>query len=229
MSLKINKYDSCGEATQEAANRLAGALDHSVKTLLLLSGGSSLAVAREALAGIKPKQKQFITIAQIDERYGEPGHPDSNWNGIEDLAQDFNEYAGVANVLQSSGSIEEDAANYDARLRELLVVNVLKVGLFGIGADGLVAGIAPNTPANFFKYTDGRLVVNFEGSDFPRITTTSALMKVLDEAVVFACGEPKKDAITKLEKDLPPHKHPAQLLKEANRAWVYFGEKSQNS
>ncbi len=226
MSLDINRYDSCNEAVQEAANRLVSALDHPVKTLLLLSGGSSLAVAKAALSKLKPEQKRFITIAQIDERYGEPGHPDSNWNGIKDAANSFNEYAGAANVLQGSESIEEDAANYNARLRELLVENVLKVGLFGVGADGLVAGMAPSAPAKFFKYTDGRLVVNFVGSDFPRITTTSALMKVLDEAIVFACGESKEDAITKLEKDLPAHQHPAQLLREASRTWVYFGKKN---
>lgn len=223
MGLKVNKYKTCDEATREAATKLVGALDHPVKTLLLLSGGSSLDVAKVALSKLKADQKRLITIAQIDERYGEPGHPDSNWNGITEVAQSFNEYAGVANVLQGSGSIEEDTANYNARLKMLFTKNILKVGLFGIGADGHVAGMLPSSQAKFLKYTDGRLVVNFQGSDFPRITTTSALMKVLDEAVVYACGQSKEEAIDKLEEKLPAHKHPAQLLKEVNEVSVYFG------
>jgi len=224
MGLRVNKYKDCNEAVKDSASRLTSALGHPVKTLLLLSGGSSLVVAKEALAKLSSEQKKLITIAQIDERYGEPGHKDSNWNGIEEIAGDFNEYAGVANVLQGSGSIEEDAANYNARLKQLLVKNILKVGLYGVGADGHLAGMLPGSPADFMKYTDGRLVVNFKGSDFPRITTTSALLKVLDEAIVFACGEDKQNAINQLEKKLPVNEHPAQLLKEANVTYMYYGE-----
>ncbi len=223
MGITVNKYETCSEATDKAAARLVSALDHPVKMLLLLSGGSSLGVAKVALSKLKADQKRFITVAQIDERYGKPGHPDSNWNGIKEAAGSFNDYAGAVNVLQGSGSIEEDAANYNARLRELLVENVIKIGLFGVGADGHVAGILPHDEADFMKYTDGRIVVNFQGSDFPRITTTSALMKVLDGAVVYACGKNKEDAIDKLSKTIPSHQHPAQLLKETNETWVYFG------
>lgn len=225
MSVNIQKYESRDEAIKQASGRLIDALSHPVKTLLLLSGGSSLAVAKEVLQSLPKEQKRLITIAQIDERYGDPGHSDSNWNGIEELAQDFTDYRGAINVLQGSGSIEEDSANYNAILRELLVENVLKVGLFGVGVDGHVAGMLPGSNAKFMKYTDGRLVVNFKGSDFPRITTTSALMKVLDEAIVFACGKNKEATIDKLNKNISANVHPAQLLKEVNETWVYWGEK----
>jgi len=227
MGITINKYESCSEATDEAVARLIGALDHPVKTLFLLSGGSSLDVARKVFPKLKADQKRLITVAQIDERYGEPGHPDSNWNGIEEAVGSFDDYAGAVNILQGSGSIEEDTANYNARLRELLVENVMKIGLFGIGADGHVAGILPHEEADFMKYTDGRMVVNFQGTDFPRITTTSALMKVLDGAIVYACGENKEDTVDRLNKTLLPHQHPAQLLKETNETWVYFGRGKQ--
>lgn len=224
MGLIINKYESCDEAIQEAALKLISALDHPVKTLLLLSGGSSLSVAKVALSKLELDQKKLITIAQIDERYGELGHDDSNWNGIVEVAGSFNDYADTLKVLQDSGSIEEDAANYNAQLTMLFKKNILKVGLFGVGVDGHVAGMLPGSEAKFLKYTDGRMVVNFRGSDFPRITTTSALMKVLDEAVVYACGEAKADAINKLYKKLPANEHPAQLLKEVTQVSVYFGE-----
>lgn len=225
MGLFINVHDKCDEAVDEAAKKLTDALDHSVKTLLLLSGGSSLRVAKAALSKLTPDQKKLITIAQIDERFGKPGHKDSNWNGVEDAVGGFNDYAGAVNILQGSETIEEDAAYYNAMLRTLLGQNVLTVGLFGVGADGHIAGILSGDQADFLKYTDGRLVVNFEGSDFPRITTTSALMNRLDEAVVFACGPEKNKAIMDLKKDIPASEHPAQLIKKVSQAWVCYGKK----
>ncbi len=224
MSLFIKVHDKCDEAIDEAAKKLTEALDHSVKTLLLLSGGSSLQVAKVALAKLKPEQKKLITIAQIDERFGKPGHKDSNWNGVENVVGGFNDYAGAVNILQGSETIEEDAAYYNAMLKTLLEQNVLTVGLFGVGADGHVAGILPGDQADFLKYTDGRLVVNFKGSDFPRITTTSALMNRLDEAIVYACGPDKKKAIMDLKKDIPANEHPAQLVKKVSQAWICYGK-----
>src|SRR5680860_33073 len=154
MGLFINVHDKCDEATEEAAKKLCEALDHSVKTLLLLSGGSSLRVAKVALAKLTPDQKKLITIAQIDERYGKPGHKNSNWNGVQDAVGGFSAYAGAVNVLQDSETIEEDAAYYNAILTNLLEQNVLVVGLFGVGADGHIAGILPGEDGDFLKYTD---------------------------------------------------------------------------
>lgn len=222
MAVHISEYESYDKAVKEAADKLADVVNRSVPTLLLLSGGSSVAVADKALDKLKPKHRKYITIAQIDERYGKPGHKDSNWNAIDDAAGDLNEYAGVANILQGSGSIEEDSAYYDARLNDLLKDNIIKVGLFGVGSDGHIAGMLPGEESEFLKYTDGRMVVDFEGSDFPRITTTSSLMHYLDEAIVFAAGPSKKKAIMDLKKSIEPHIHPAQLLKDASEAWVYY-------
>jgi 6-phosphogluconolactonase/glucosamine-6-phosphate isomerase/deaminase len=224
MGVHIKEFDSYDDAVEQAASRLADAVNRSVPTLLLLSGGSSVAVADKALDTLKPKHRKYITIAQIDERFGKPGHKDSNWNAIDDAAGDFNEYAGVAPILQGSGSIEEDSAYYDARLHELLKNNIIKVGLFGIGADGHIAGMLGGEQHSFLKYTDGRLVVNFKGSDFPRITTTRSLMHYLDEAVVFAAGPSKRKAVMDLKKTIEPHMHPAQLLKDTNEAWVFYSK-----
>lgn len=224
MGLFIKIHDTCNEAIAESAEKLSDALSHPVKTLLLLSGGSSLAVAKAGLAKVSSDQKKLITIAQIDERFGKPGHKDSNWNGVEDAVGGFNGYAGAVNVLQGSETIEEDAAYYNAMLKDLLKKNVLVVGLYGVGADGHIAGILPGDLGEFLKYTDGRLVVNFKGSDFPRITTTSALMRRLDEAVVYACGPKKEKAIMDLKKDIPANEHPAQLIKKVNQVWVCYGK-----
>jgi len=224
MGLTIDVYDKSAEAVKEASEKLYGALNHSVKTLLLLSGGSSLRVAKETLSKLNSEQKKLITIAQIDERYGKPGHKDSNWTGIEEIVGGFNDYAGIASVLDGTGDIEEDAAYYNAKLTQVLKENVLRVGLFGVGKDGHIAGILPGDEAEFIKYTDGRLVVNFEGSDFPRITTTSALMRMLDEAIVYACGPDKEKAISDLNKMLPANEHPAQLLKKTNQTSVYYAK-----
>ena len=222
MGLTIKKFEDCDEAIERASLRLVDSVDRSVSTLLLLSGGSSLAVAQKALGSLKPAQKKFITIAQIDERYGKPGHKDSNWEGIKRVAGNLNDYSGAVAVLKGAGSIEEESAYYDAHLNELLKSNIIKVGLFGIGEDGHVAGILPGTEDKFLKYQDGRMVVNFKGSDFPRITTTSSLMPLLDEAIVFASGKAKQSAIEKLTSRLPANEHPAQLLKETSNTRVYY-------
>jgi 6-phosphogluconolactonase/glucosamine-6-phosphate isomerase/deaminase len=225
MGLTIKHLETGGEAKKEAAKRLADALDHPGKILLLLSGGSSLVVAQEALKKLSKNQKKQITITQVDERYGKPGHKHSNWEGVKKAIGAPEDYAEVVPVLEMGNDIEDVAASYSAKLKQIFNESDIRVGVYGVGADGHVAGMLPQPEEDFFKFIDGRYMVDFKGKDFPRITTTSALFRHLDDMIVFASGSNKKDAIEKLKKKLPVHVHPAQLLKNANQAWVYYGKK----
>jgi 6-phosphogluconolactonase/glucosamine-6-phosphate isomerase/deaminase len=129
-------------------------------------------------------------------------------------------------ILNQGDSPEDMAIAYEMELRSLLEATDETIGVYGVGKDGHIAGMLPaKNPEDFTKFLDGRLVVNYPGKDFVRITTTQPLITKLKEIIVFACGQDKVKAIEKINEDLEPSEHPAQLFKDANRATIFLGEK----
>ena len=101
--------------------------------------------------------------------------------------------------------------------------------VFGMGADGHTAGIFPYPEdAKFFS-------ANFENNHFvsgynagaknehpERITGTFSLFKNVDEAILFICGQGKKEALEKLLKGaLQPHELPAVGIYETKHFQIF--------
>jgi len=178
------------------------------KVLWFLPGGSSMAVAVEAAKIISENPHKGLTVTLGDERYGKVGHKDSNWQQLQDKGFVLKE-ARLIPVLTG-----EDVLVTTEKFNTILTSEFqnadFKIGLFGMGRDGHIAGILPGSEA----VNTEDLVYTYETPQFQRITMTEKAIEKLDEAVVFVQGEEKWEALENLEKDLSSTQQPAQVLKK---------------
>lgn len=199
--------------------------------LFLASGGSAL----EVLDYIGSSSlSENITIIMADERFSEKAEEN---NFLQMQKTDFYVLAEENNV-NFIGSLPRPGENiFDLRSRlELAILNWIKenregkiAALFGMGADGHTAGIFPFTenPKEFTKLFENQQILTAydagEKTQFPkRITTTPAFFQKIDEAVLFACGNDKKEKIKEfLKGDGQPHELPALLLYKCKNLSVF--------
>ena len=93
------------------------------------------------------------------------------------------------------------------------------VGQLGLGQDGHIAGILPNTIAT--NETD-ELVVGYENDPFTRITITFTGLRRLSSLFLIATGENKREQLNKLiNQDLPLSAQPAQIIKQIEDSYLY--------
>jgi 6-phosphogluconolactonase/glucosamine-6-phosphate isomerase/deaminase len=199
------------------ASHIRRALQSGKRVLWLVSGGSAIpiavAVARE-LASLQ--EAPNLTIMQIDERYGQPGHANANWQALQDAGFACGRATCVP-ILRNL-SLPETTETYEAELAHALQQADFHIGLFGIGADGHTAGMLPHSVAS--RETK-RLVASYQGPDFMRVTVTTPLIAQLDEAIAYAVGEAKAPALRKLLTQASIPEQPAQALKQAADTTVY--------
>ncbi len=195
--------------------------------LLMLSGGSAFEIlAHVDIEALGP----HITLSVLDERYS----TDLHINNFSQLSlTDFFARAtasGAQCILTeiTEESSEEVAVQWEVSLRVWKSVHPDGVVLatMGIGPDGHTAGIFPRVPN--VDFSGEPLVVAYtvpEGAHqySERITTTfTFLTEWVDEAIVYAVGEEKKDVLIKLEKgESSPEEMPANIFHEMHSVKLY--------
>lgn len=190
------------------------------RVLWLLSGGSGAAVALNASKELKDLDLSKLFVSMTDERYGEVGHKDENWQQLLDAGLQL----PGANLYRplTMQNIEKTTADFDDWLSEQLKKADYKIGIFGIGIDGHTAGIKPHSLA----VISPTLASSFVGDDFERITITFNTIKQLDEVVIQASGPDKKPIIDSLlNKNIPLDDQPSQILKQVPTATIYTNNK----
>lgn len=190
-------------------------LEKGEKVLWLIPGGSAIQVAVNVGRQLTGADLTNLTVTLTDERYGDQSHPDSNWRQLTDAGLELPS-ARLLPVLEGADA-DATAANWATDLQGLLETCDYKLGFFGIGSDGHTSGILPNSPAVMAP----GLVVLYDGGQYQRITTTPAAIIRLDEAVVFAMGEPKREALEGLQTDKPLAEQPAQILKQVPKTTIF--------
>ncbi len=153
---------------------------------------------------------------QVDERYGKPGHPDSNWQRL--LEAGFAAHGAVCLPILTGASFDASVGDYAQALAAALDSSDLRIGMFGIGTDGHTAGMLPGSLAAQETTATG---VGYQSPDFLRITMTAPAIAELDVAIVYAIGIEKHSALDNLQRDLPVSQQPAQALKNVATALVY--------
>lgn len=180
------------------ANTINKALQNGQTVLWLVCGGSNIqtqvAVMRQ-LCVEKPELLTQLTILPMDERYGEPGHTDSNYRQMKEAG--FR--PGAArwhDVLADNLPLTETVQRYRELVEESFASSQYVVGTFGLGADGHTAGVLPNSPA----VTDTEAtVVGYEAPGFTRMTIAPSWLVRCDVAYVLAYGEAKVEALKNLQ------------------------------
>ncbi len=188
-------------------------------TLWIISGGSNIPLSVEAMNRIDYDLSANLTVALADERYGPYGHPDSNWTQLKTAGFDPKR-AQIIEVLTSDNpSLENTVQNYANAISQAFYENEHRVGQFGMGADGHIAGILPGSPAS---HETSDLVVGYQSDPFTRITLTFEAIKQLNVAFLIAGGNTKHDQLVKLtSQDAPLSEQPAQIIKQITEAYVY--------
>ncbi len=197
---------------------LARELSAGKKVLWLLSGGSNIPASVEVMDKISADLSQNLSVSLIDERFGKEGHPDSNWTKL--LAAGFDIKKGqLLPPLQADLTFDQTVDRYEKIIRDGRKNNQIIIAQLGIGDDGHVAGILPDSPAALER-TD--LICGYQSQPFLRLTTTFPALKSMDIVYAFAFGSNKQPALVDLQsKKISPIKQPAQILKQIPSAFVY--------
>jgi 6-phosphogluconolactonase/glucosamine-6-phosphate isomerase/deaminase len=194
--------------------------------LWLIAGGSAIDIAvniSNRLEDLKNLNNLYVSLT--DERYGPPGHTDSNWKQLKDSGFKL-PGANLFAVLNGSDSVTT-ANEYASFLNHHLNNEGYSIALAGMGADGHIFGIKPGSPST----NDKEEVVAYEWDDYTRITPTFRLLKKIDEVVIYAVGSEKHRQFDLLKKDISSGEQPAQLLKQCKKVTIfndYIGTVSDN-
>lgn len=191
---------------------LAEQLQAGKRVLWLVSGGSNVDIECQIYKQLT--DLEGLSTALIDERYGEPGHKDSNYQKLVDGGF----AANLTPVLVTGLDIDNTTAQYSEKLEKLLDEADVVIAQLGIGADGHTNGVLPDSPIVNSK----KLVEQYKGSDFGRITMTLEALRFVDVVFVFAYGQDKKLTLTRLTtEDVSLDEQPSQILKQLPEVYLY--------
>jgi 6-phosphogluconolactonase len=182
--------------------------------LTALSGGKTPISFYQKLAGQKrPDSWKAIHLFLVDERFGPPGHPDSNGRMItENLVRP----AGIPPenvhwIPLGTETPEESARAYEEGLRKFFRLNPgefpdFDFVLLGIGEDGHTASLFSGTPA-LEETARAVAAVRLDAIRRDRVTLTLPVLNRAAKVVFLVQGEEKAEivyrVIVKRESSLP--------------------------
>jgi 6-phosphogluconolactonase/glucosamine-6-phosphate isomerase/deaminase len=214
----------------QASNQLAERLEHELsqdkQVVWLVSGGSNIPLSVHIMDHLRANvadKLPNLTIALSDERYGKPGHPDSNWQQLQDAGFATGS-AQVIPTLVPNLTLEDTCATYEQSLGQALSKadnDGCVIAQLGMGGDGHIAGILPDSAA---ASNEQGLVTGYDGGAYMRITITAMAFShnLIKTAYCFAYGDNKHDALERLmQQELSVSDQPAQLLKLIPQAYIY--------
>jgi len=197
------------------AEILVGYLNESLlrgkNTLWFISGGSSIPIAREAIAGLKNTTQLRVMI--VDDKF----IPVTNTDGVNRQGL----LCGVAlrgvDVRSPSytGRIHQDAKEYAKQVAESLEWAEITIGQFGIGEGFHTGGIIPDMPdiSESDELAEGYVI-----NDVASVTITPKCIEGMDIVFVNSFGESKRELVNHfLESDACVTAEPAQALKGAKK------------
>jgi 6-phosphogluconolactonase/glucosamine-6-phosphate isomerase/deaminase len=207
--MRYQAVTSVAAAGHLIAQAVAAALSRE-PVVWLLSGGSAIGPQVAAAKKLESLNLplEHLTITLIDERYGQPGHADSNWRQLE--SQGFKvPGARLLPVLSTDQPPGAVAQRWWYQLESLLQTSQ-SLGILGIGPDYHIAGIKPDSPAT---HTD-EPVCAYNWPDYRRITLTAQGLSRLDRLLVYACGAAKWPVLEHLDSSqVSVAAEPSQWLK----------------
>jgi 6-phosphogluconolactonase/glucosamine-6-phosphate isomerase/deaminase len=214
--IQSNEEIAISALTEKITNLLA----EGKKVVWLVTGGSNIALAALAanaiFARVPPDALTHLAITLTDERYGNVGHPESNWQRLIEASFDFSKVGEAVPVLVGA-SLEETVTRYSHEVQRLFTWADAVVGQFGVGPDGHIAGVLPYTIGTHSTDT----TVGYESALFTRVTLTLATIQKISSAYALIFGASKRDIVTALHIDASLDDMPAQILKKVPEAYVY--------
>lgn len=197
------------EAAHQLNQGLAQVAAQNQPVLFLVSGGSSLQLLDLIDLQALPSN---LTIAPLDERYS----PDSSINNMAQIMKTafYDQLQTSAKWIDTRIMQNETQASLAARFNQQLqnwfssTPSGEVIATLGIGPDGHISGMMPY-PENpqlfetlFMPADTTQLVTAYNAAhknEHPlRVTTTMHLLKKITYSVIFAAGENKREALSRL-------------------------------
>ena len=197
------------------AQQLQALLQADKRVLWLVSGGSAISIAVAVAQKLQTTDASRLIVSLVDERYGEVGHADENWRQLLDAG--FSLPSATLQPILKGESPEATTVDFAAFLKQQLAESDVRIGLFGIGADGHTAGVLPHSPA----VLEAEFACYYSTETYKRITMTPPAIAALDCAIVYAKGPEKAVTLEALKQTIAITDQPAQILKQVPRCIVF--------
>jgi len=177
------------------------------ETVMFLSGGSSPKDLYKLISNDKSHSVSPLAFCTVDERWGSPGHKDSNELMIEQTG--LYKYAAgacgaagieVHKILGGILNRNETANRYNVVLEGVLARAESSVTIMGIGVDGHTAGIAPGIKLGAKSLVEDYSHVASDWQYPERITLTPKALEIIEKHIILAYGEEKLLALRALIK-----------------------------
>ena len=180
------------------AQGLTSALQSHDRVVWLVPGGSNIEISVAASHLLDEQLTRKLVIMQTDERFVPLDSDDCNWHQLKRAG--FNtKLAKAFPILIEGKTRDETAQQYSETVLQEFIAADYIVAQYGVGPDGHIAGIKPNSPAS----TSDELVCGYQGDDFERVTLTFPALQQVDEAFAFVYGEKKRPILEKLSGEIP--------------------------
>lgn len=215
------KVQSQNEVIDNISNYITNYLQKQRSVLWLLSGGSNLILEAKIMQTIPDDLTKNLTISLVDERFGLYNHPDSNFKQLLDL-NFFQKQAMLVPILdQTNPNIESTCQNFINQIQPLLETHHV-IAQLGIGQDGHIAGILPDSPA----VDSDQLVIHYQSDQFNRISFTLKAFLKFQQIYLVALDQTKQNIITELNNQnhrtkINYQQFPALYLNRLNHVYVY--------
>lgn len=201
---------------------LAAALNRALIThkrvIWLVPGGSNIPISVAAMNIINEKLSSKLVIMQTDERFVALESPDCNWHQLKLAGFDTKKAETYPALTENTGGLQQTASDYALTAQQQFERADYIFGQFGIGADGHIAGVLPNSVGVSSK----ALAVGYQTKEFGRITLTLEALKKVDRAMAFAYGATKASALQKVkDTKLTLNKLPSRVLWDIKVSTVY--------
>lgn len=188
-------------------------------TVWFIPGGSNIKLAVAVMARLGEEISGDLTIALTDERYGAYNHPDSNWYQLLKSGFDPKSALVIETLKPDNAPMDVTVQRFTAEVESALEASTDAIGQFGMGTDGHIAGILPNSPAS---NDIDQLIIGYDSDPFKRITLSFNGIRRLSSAFMVAVGQEKQDQLDKLvNQNLPLNIQPAQIIKQVEESYLY--------
>ena len=203
-------------AAQHLATTIKTHLDAGEHVLWFLSGGSGIEVVLETDKLLAGTDLTNLSVTLSDERFGNIGHPDENWQLLLDGGLSLTGATLYRPLINQECQITTD--EFGAWVMQVMSVADYAIGLFGIGVDGHTAGIKPHSPAT----ETSAWASCFKADDFERITISPLAISHLNEAIIQASGQSKQPVLHDLlHASVDVVDQPMHILKSVPKSTLY--------
>ncbi len=216
--MRFIKLSTASEAEDLLFSKISEATSSHNNVVWLTSGGSNIELTVAVFNRLDQSAIDKLTIMPIDERYGSPGHPNSNYAQLQKAGLDFSRVKNYSVLYEGEPDLASTAEHYADILQKVLNESDYSIGQIGIGPDGHTVGILPHS---LHAKLENNLVVSYVGPDYERISMSLSGLSKLSEVLVFALGENKHLAITNLkDKEISLEEQPSQIFKQLAQAYI---------